>query len=187
VLAAAAFPQAFLHFLSRSTLLNTQQTRSDRKTNRERSVLRAGTTKNSDYHMDDMKHKSGGCLRCPKNARNAPNMPQMPLAQHQQPPSSKLENNVCERCLGRTMSMTDCFPDCAPMAAGGGSLISSRLSLPAATRNSANRYAEKEMNFHWFAACHKMCVKRQFCIAALEILHKSRESSTLQCLCLGDS
>ncbi len=51
--------------------------------------------------------------------------------------------------------MADCFP-CwgAVVAAGGGSLVSSMASLPAATRKIAKRYAEKEMNFHWSSACH---------------------------------
>lgn len=51
--------------------------------------------------------------------------------------------------------MADCFPGCEAIeAAGGGSLVSSRLSFPAATRKMAKRYAEKEMNFHWSSASH---------------------------------
>ena len=49
--------------------------------------------------------------------------------------------------------MADSFPGCEPMEApGGGSLVSSRPSFPAATRKMARRYAEKEINFHWSSA-----------------------------------
>ncbi len=51
--------------------------------------------------------------------------------------------------------MADSFPGCVPdMAAGGGSLICSKVSFPAATMNSANKYGERAMNFHWSSARH---------------------------------
>ena len=51
--------------------------------------------------------------------------------------------------------MADSFPGCAPdMVAGGGSLICSKQSFPAATMSSANKYAERAINFHWSSAHH---------------------------------
>jgi hypothetical protein len=55
--------------------------------------------------------------------------------------------------MRHTRSMADSFPGCAPdMAAGGGIFICSKVSFPAATMNSANKYAERAMNFHWSSA-----------------------------------